>query len=664
MMRRKMVMVAMLLMSVSLSVVYAPGVQAKYVDAKNVKMTLKIRKPRYTVHFDANANGEEEGEMDDQEFTYGTERALTLNEYTREGYLFVGWNTLADAGDGGHAYRNGQRVQNLDALDGAVIDDEVVTLYAQWEENVMHAVFEINGECVFHGYDMQQNPEAGYITGSGCEVGGVNYADGTHRFIDTGVQLYSQDNYEKDYEIGFTILEYNSNRQYKEPGDNASQASFMNTKLEDESKHFPGLVVRKNSNNIEVTQTINNVRPTPGLHSAATTTKVTVARVDGVVYYAFNDDPFTRLQDINGTSNYFNTTVWFGAAARADGVTPMRFIDAKLTDMYVKMGEKGVNRQTISFDAGGITSNPADITIIGSRKVGSALPVLNDQNGHFFRGWYTEQGGGGVKVTSDTVIESDMTLYAYWRDSDLVCNIGASGYNTLQGCIDAANPSDTITLIDDVKEHVIVNNGKIITIDLGGYTLEHNNGNTQVIKNYGDLTLINGTVTSSLAYGMIDNYSTGRLTVGQGLRAIATGTRQAIYNEGGKVWIIDDAYLSAISSERATLQNNTNGGEIYVEGGTIVSANYQGIYNKAGSLTIGVLDGTINSRMPVIQGATYGIMTTPNITMYDGILRGRTAAINDASKITTIEVGATPVAGTEVIDGATYQTLHYEISAP
>ena len=205
MMRRKMMM-AMLLVAVGLCIAYAPSAQAKYIDAKNVKMTINIRKPRYTVHFDVNANDEVEGEMDDQEFAYGTERALTLNNYTREGYSFVGWNTLADAGDGGYAYSNGQRVRDLDALDGTVVDGEVVTLYAQWEENVMHTVFEINGECVFHGYDMQQNPEAGYITGSGCEVGGVNYADGTHRFIDTGVQLYSQDNYEKDYEIGFTIL--------------------------------------------------------------------------------------------------------------------------------------------------------------------------------------------------------------------------------------------------------------------------------------------------------------------------------------------------------------------------------------------------------------------------------------------------------------------------
>jgi hypothetical protein len=219
-------------------------------------------------------------------------------------------------------------------------------------------------------------------------------------------------------------------------------------------------------------------------------------------------------------------------------------------------------------------------------------------------------------------------------------------------------------LIDDVKEHITINNDKVITIDLGGYTLDHNNGNTQVIKNYGDLTLINGTVTSSLGYGMIDSYSTGKLRVGQGLRAIATGTRQAIYNEGGEVWITDNAYLSAASGERAALQNNSNGGKIHIEGGTIISTNQQGIYNKAGSLTIGVPDGTINSNTPVIQGATYGIMTTPDITMYDGVLRGRTAAINDALKITAFEVGATPVAGTEVIDGATYQTLHYEIGAP
>ncbi len=655
MMRKCMRVLAIIAISGLLLSICAINTRAKYASRAESTVQLSVVKPHYTVAFNANGGT---GTMNDQDFTYDTVQALRTNSFTRYDYYFVAWNTEADGS--GDSYDDEEEVLNLSETGTGTI-----TLYAQWEENAMHMVFELNGECVFHGYDIQQGTGESYITGNGCEVGGVNYADGTHKFIDTGVQLYSQSNYEKDYEVGFTIVAYDSNHQYKEPGDNAIQASFMNTKLENSGRHFPGLVVRKNNNNIEVTQTINNVKPTPGLHSAATTTKVTVARVDGVVYYAFNDDPFTRLQDINGTSDYFDTTVWFGAAAKADGVTPMRFIDATLTDMYIKMGEKGVNKHTVSFDAGGITSNPADITVIGSRKVGNTLPVLSDQNGHFFRGWYTEQDGGGVKVTSDTVIESNMTLYAYWRDSDSVCNIGASGYNTLQGCIDAAGASDIITLISDVNEHITINSGKVIMIDLGGYTLRDNNVGAAVVKNKGDLRLINGTITSSVDFSVIDNDPSAKLSVGQDLRVIATGTKQAIYNDAAELHITDNAYLSSVSTIRPALENHSNGGKIYVEGGTIISANQQGINNKAGKLTIGVQDGAINADSPVIQGATYGITTgNNNISMYDGILRGETGVIDNPGRITATESGATAVGinpvVTEIIDGVTYKVLYYE----
>ena len=655
MMRKCMKVLAIIAISSLLLSVYAINTRAKYASRVESTVQLSVVKPHYTVAFNANGGT---GTMDNQDFIYDTAQALRTNSFTRYDYHFVAWNTEADGS--GDSYDDEEEVLNLSETGTGTI-----ILYAQWEENEMRTMFEINGECVFHGYDIQQGTGEGYITGNGCEVGGVNYADGTHKFIDTGVQLYSESNYEKDYEIGFTILAYDPNHQYKEPGDNASQASFMNTKLEDESKHFPGLVVRKNNNNIEVTQTINNVRPAPGLHSAATTTKVTVARVDGVVYYAFNNDPFTRLQDINGTSDYFNTTVWFGSSVRADGETPMRFIDATLTDMYVKLGEKGVNKHTISFDAGGVTNNPADITVIGSRKAGNVLPALNNQDDHFFGGWFTEQNGGGVEVTSDTVIESDMTLYAFWRDSDHVCNVvGGSGYNTLQGCIDAAGASDTITLISDVNEHIIINSGKVITIDLGGYTLRDNNGSAAVVRNKGDLALVNGTIASSVDYSVVDNDPGAKLSVGQDLRIIAT-TKQAIYNDAAELHITDNAYLSSVSTIRPALQNNSNGGKIYVEGGTIISVHQQGIYNKAGALTIGMNDGTIDSDSPVIQGATYGITTSGgNISMYDGILRGETGAIDNPGRITAIESGATAVGinpvVTEIIDGVTYKVLYYE----
>lgn len=656
MMRKCMRVLAIIAISGLLLSVYAINTRAKYVSRAESTVQLSVVKPHYTVAFNANGGT---GTMDNQDFIYDTAQALNANSFTRSDYHFVAWNTEADGS--GDSYDNGEEVLNLSETGTGII-----TLYAQWEENEMHTVFEINGECVFHGYDIQQGTGEGYITGNGCEVGGVNYADGTHKFIDTGVKLYSESNYEKDYEVGFTILAYDPNHQYKEPGDNASQASFMNTKLEDESKHFPGLVVRRNNNKIEITQTINNVRPAPGQNLASATTKVTVARVDGVVYYAFNDDPFTRLQDINGTSDYFDTTVWFGSSVRADGITPMRYIDAELTNMYVKIGERGTNKHIISFDAGGVTNNPADVTVIGSRKAGSALPALNTQGDHFFGGWFTEPNGGGVEVTPDTVIESDMTLYAFWRDSDYVCNVvGGSGYNTLQGCIDAAGASDIITLISDVNEHITINSGKVITIDLGGYTLGDNNVGAAVVKNKGDLRLINGTITSSVNFSVIDNDPGAKLSVGQDLRIIATGTKQAIYNDAAELHITDNAYLSSASTIRPALENHSNGGKIYVEGGTIISTYQQGIYNKAGTLTIGVGDGTINANSPVIQGATYGITTgNNNISMYDGILRGKTGAIDNSGRIIATESGATAVGinpvVTEIIDGVTYKVLYYE----
>jgi hypothetical protein len=94
------------------------------------------------------------------------------------------------------------------------------------------------------------------------------------------------------------------------------------------------------------------------------------------------------------------------------------------------------------------------------------------------------------------------------------------------------------------------------------------------------------------------------------------------------------------------------------------SNDQQGINNKAGTLTIGVEGGTINANSPVIQGATYGITSVNNISMYDGILRGKTGAIDNPGRITATESGATAVGidpvVTEIIDGVTYEVLYYE----
>ena len=75
----------------------------------------------YTVVFDKN---EGSGEMANQTAYYDSELPLSLNTYTREGYLFAGWNTQPDGS--GDAYTDGAKVLNLANA------NETVTLYAQW----------------------------------------------------------------------------------------------------------------------------------------------------------------------------------------------------------------------------------------------------------------------------------------------------------------------------------------------------------------------------------------------------------------------------------------------------------------------------------------------------------------------------------------------------
>ena len=83
-----------------------------------------IWKPcKYTIKFNSNGGI---GEMDNQEFQYGDELTLSDNVFTKENYVFVGWNTSADGS--GTSYVDGQTIGAL-----STTQDVILTLYAQWD---------------------------------------------------------------------------------------------------------------------------------------------------------------------------------------------------------------------------------------------------------------------------------------------------------------------------------------------------------------------------------------------------------------------------------------------------------------------------------------------------------------------------------------------------
>ena len=99
-----------------------------------VAATADISAFPYTVKFNANGGT---GSMANQSFTYGTEKALTVNAFTRTGYTFQGWATSAS---GAKVYNDKQSVSNLTQTSGAVVN-----LYAVWKGNSYSVKFNANG---------------------------------------------------------------------------------------------------------------------------------------------------------------------------------------------------------------------------------------------------------------------------------------------------------------------------------------------------------------------------------------------------------------------------------------------------------------------------------------------------------------------------------------
>ena len=526
---------------------------------------------------------------------------------------------------------------NLEETLVSRLNSELKFVFEEYEDDTsFKTVFSHEGACTFNGTNG--------ITGTDCgEYEGRQY-------IDTGVSLYSEDNWQKDYEIGFTIDDYVPNQQ-------VNQAVFVNTKNEVESLGFPGLVFRRDAatNNLEITQTIGGDKVIQKITNYSMPLDVKIFKIDNVIYYNINGGELTRLQDMSNFNQQFDVTTWFGAAPAEEGGA-MRILNATLSNMYIKSGNYTPATYTITFDPNGGSVTETTRTVNEYTKVGS-LPVPTITNGTNFIGWYSDPNFNHP-VNENSVFNQDTILYAKWTIAGVV-SMNNTYYNTVAEAV-AAAPSDietTIILHDNLSDKITIPADKNIVFDFGQYTISNSQA-TFIAENNGILKIVSGTFSCSSATAAINNNNTGTMIISGG-EIRGTGSKQAVYNDGGTLTITGNPLLTNTSTSRAAV-HNLNHGTLNILGGTIISNNHAGVNNDGGTLTIGTNDGTINTTVPTIQGKSNGVTSTVNYTLYDGIIRGISNAVNNQSKITTIADNSTITTGTETIDGKTYKTLYLQ----
>ena len=114
--------------------------QSKITEDGKTVVEIKYDRKRATFKFKANGG---EGTMEDLVFVFGETKKLPANTFTLEGYSFTGWN---DASDGSGKLSFADKDETA-FNNGGLADNTVITLYAQWEKNVVYydVTFDLNG---------------------------------------------------------------------------------------------------------------------------------------------------------------------------------------------------------------------------------------------------------------------------------------------------------------------------------------------------------------------------------------------------------------------------------------------------------------------------------------------------------------------------------------
>ena len=228
-------------------------------------------------------------------YDISTDTLGTLPSPTMDGYLLDGW------------YKEDTYLNKVSSNTEVTGD---MTLHAKWILNPFPYVYP------YH--------EADFV----CT--GSNY-------IDTGVKLYTGDTateegtWTKDYEIGFTIEEYDPNIQ------TAEQAVFMNTKYENQSAGWPGLVIRKSAQKIEITQTVNSGKAQRYINDLTFPMQVKIIRKNNTVYYQVNGGTLYTVQSMGNFTKFFDTPVYFCAGDDGNGGVQRNLIGT-ISNYYIRMG--------------------------------------------------------------------------------------------------------------------------------------------------------------------------------------------------------------------------------------------------------------------------------------------------------------------------------------
>lgn len=298
------------------------------------------------------------------------------------------------------------------------------------------------------------------------------------------------------------------------------------------------------------------------------------------------------------------STYWGGGAA---GITPVplypsQVISGCYSNTVVKVAGKEVNCPIIAS-----YNNPLDYNgYSGGLKIydnswnkqknsNDSYPIYAEKDGE---GGVLMEGMTAARDNSLIMLEDDLnyvtgdlskvrimagsSVTQAQIDALAVASVGDSKYQSLTEAINAAQDGQTVTLLADATEDVVIN--KNITLDLGGKTLTNTNAGkaTLTITKDATATVKNGSIVGGTGFYTIQNNGTATL---EDVTATAGNTGSSMLDNWGTLTIESGSYSGGLnvvkSEEDSTL--TINGGKFEL---SYATNGYTGVVFAYGNTTI------------------------------------------------------------------------------
>ena len=316
---------------------------------------------------------------------------------------------------------------------------------------------------------------------------------------------------------------------------------------------------------------------------------------------AIKNDEFGRLTVNGGTFTATNQSVQNWAYAELHGG---HFTSQVIGWSYDNMPDDGIGTVIDGgkYDSGvGTIYSGATGNVMGYLVPDKASPL--DISGGSFKSavHYSYFAEGFVA----DVTKVDEEGYATVVDGEYVALNNGIGYVSLQSAIDAVPTGETITLLCDVTESVVIPEGKEVTIDLNEKTITNIDGQ-HTITNNGTLTIEGVGTVDNVSHGKAALYNNGVAVLNGGVysRSLEAGTATGA---NGNSWytIFNDGDLTVNAGvEVCQRKESTNNFSSLVENG----------YNKPATLTIN--GGTFTAGLNAVKNES------GTVTIKDGTFLG------------------------------------------